>query len=227
MRSRVKLFSARKRPVGPKTKIKKLPKRAKAVIWVSVVVLILYLLHVNIKPVVQTVSANQARILGTSVINNAVMNELSAGEAEYDRLVTIVYDSAGNIAAIESNASEMNKLKARIVEAVNESLATLPDQDVGIPLGTLTGIELLSGRGPKLKLKMTPSPYVESSLVNNFDSAGVNQTRHQILIEIKVTITAILVPYITTVDVSTTVIVAETIIVGKVPDMFAEFNRIT
>jgi len=227
VRSRAKLFNFRKKAIGKKSKIKKMPRRTKVIAWAVVFALIIYILHINVRPVISTVSANQARVLGAATINRAVLDELSAHEVEYDKLITIVYDAAGNIAAVESSAVEMNKLKARLTVAVIESLAALPDQNVTIPLGTLTGIELLSGRGPKLKLRMTPSPYVESALVNNFDSAGINQTRHQIFIEISVTITAILVPYITTVNVTTNVVVAETIIIGKVPDMFADFGKVT
>ncbi len=110
-----------------------------------------------------------------------------------------------------------------MTEAVNARLSAIPDQNVSIPLGTLSGIEFLSGRGPRVKLKMLPSSYVESALVNKFDTAGINQTQHQIMIEFTVTMTAILAPYSTTVDVVTNVCIAETIIIGTVPDTYATF----
>lgn len=226
MRSRRNRFRFRKIPHITKKKTKA-SKKSITIMVLAVFLLLFCLIHIAMRPVIQTISADQARILGTALINNAVLEQLAALEVDYKNLISFTYDSAGNIAAIETNAMEMNKLKATLTESVNQSLATLPDQAVKIPLGTLTGIELMSGRGPDITLKMLPSSYVESKLVNNFDAAGINQTRHQILIEFTVTISAILVPYTTTVNVKSTVVVAETIIVGHVPDMFANVDALS
>ncbi len=176
----------------------------------------------NLRPVVKTICASQAKILCTSAVNKSVMAELEKLNVDYSSLVDIMKDERGNITALETNAVEVNKLKARLTDAVNEAMADIQEQDVGIPLGTLSGIELLSGRGPKIKLKMIPAAYVESSLSNVFDSAGINQTRHQIMIEFTVTMTAILAPYSTTVDIKTNVCIAETVVIGNVPEMFAD-----
>ncbi|MEG2234726.1 MAG: sporulation protein YunB, partial [Oscillospiraceae bacterium] len=156
--------------------------------------------------------------------NKAVVAELERLYVDYDGLVTVVKDPvSGQIIAIETNAVEVNKLKAILTDAVNDKLAGITEQSVRIPIGTLTGIEILSGRGPKIRLKMLPSSYVETNLVNKFDTAGINQTHHQIMIEFKVKMTAILAPYSTSVDVSTNVCIAETVIIGAVPNTYATF----
>ncbi|MEG0750793.1 MAG: sporulation protein YunB [Oscillospiraceae bacterium] len=177
----------------------------------------------NLKPVIKTVCSNQARILCTSTINQAVVDEIASLNIKYSELVSLSRDTSGQITAIETNAIEVNKLKAELTDAVNERLKLLPQQNVNIPLGTLTGLELLSGRGPRVRLKMIPSSYVESSVANKFDSAGINQTRHQVMLEFSVSMTAILAPYSSAVVVNTNVCIAETIIIGAVPEMFADF----
>ncbi|MEG0912975.1 MAG: sporulation protein YunB [Oscillospiraceae bacterium] len=183
-----------------------------------------FLISNNLEPVIQTICANQAKILCTSAVNKAVVAELERLYVDYDGLVTVVKDPvSGQIIAIETNAVEVNKLKAILTDAVNDKLAGITEQSVRIPIGTLTGIEILSGRGPKIRLKMLPSSYVETNLVNKFDTAGINQTHHQIMIEFKVKMTAILAPYSTSVDVSTNVCIAETVIIGAVPNTYATF----
>ena len=205
-------------------KCARLSKKQIKYIVLAVFAIFIYLIHLGIKPVIETVSGNQARILCTSLINNAVLGELADMPAKYESLVTIIYDTAGNVKALETNTVELNRLKARLLGAVNDALAMLPNHDVRIPLGTLTGIGLLSGRGPGIKLKMQPSGYVESALYNSFDSAGINQTRHMIMIEFIVEVSAIIAPYVTPVTVTSGMVVAETIIVGTVPNFFVDSN---
>ena len=190
----------------------------------AAVVLAVAFVSSNLKPVIQTVCANQARILCTSTVNQTVMEELGKLDVEYDNLVTLKSDSLGNINAIETNAIEVNKLQARLTDAVGERLSLLPQQNVSIPLGTLSGLELLSGRGPRVKLKMIPSSYVSSELIDRFDGAGINQTRHQLMINFNVGMSAILAPYTTTVEVSVSICIAETVIIGSIPDIFANFG---
>ncbi len=207
-------------------KSEKHPRLAKKLKGLVIIVAIIFAgvaLSNNLKPVIQTISANQAKILCTAAVNNAVVSELQKLSVDYDELVNVLRDEAGNITAIETNAVEINRLKAILTEAVNARLSAIPDQNVSIPLGTLTGLELLSGRGPLVRLRMLPSSFVESALVNHFETAGINQTQHQIMIEFTVTMTAILSPYATTVDVVTNVCIAETIIIGTVPNTYATF----
>lgn len=201
----------------------RLARKFKGIVLLALIVFLGVMVSNNLKPVVQTISSNQAKILCTAAVNNAVVSELQKLNVDYDKLVAVLRDEAGTITAIETNAVEINRLKAILTEAVNARLSAIPDQNVSIPLGTLSGIEFLSGRGPRVKLKMLPSSYVESALVNKFDTAGINQTQHQIMIEFTVTMTAILAPYSTTVDVVTNVCIAETIIIGTVPDTYATF----
>lgn len=206
----------------------KRPRRAsKGIKWALVAaaaVLLPALIFGNMAPVVQTVCASQARTLCTRYMNEAVMEELSLLNVEYNELVDISYDSNGNISVIETNAVTVNRLKALLTDAVNARLATIPDQKISIPLGTLTGFQLLSGRGPNIELRMSPVSYVQSSIVNLFDSAGINQTRHQIMLDFTVSMTAILAPYATTVDVSTSICIAQTVVIGAVPQTFADFT---
>jgi len=178
----------------------------------------------NLKPVVTSVCSSQAKVLATTAINRAVVNELKQTGASYHDLVKIEYDVYGSVSAIGTDAVEINMLQSQLTDAVNRELSAIETRDISIPIGTLTGVQLLSGRGPDIKLKMIPSSFAVSDLVNKFDSAGINQTRHRIMIEFTVSMVVIVAPYTTTADVTLTVPIAETVIIGAVPDSFAEIG---
>jgi sporulation protein YunB len=107
-----------------------------------------------------------------------------------------------------------------------KSMSELNTQRLSIPVGTLFGGELLTGRGPKLPLKLMISNSVLSEFKNSFDEAGINQTRHEIMLELTADIYVVLPGYKTSAQVKTNISVAETIIVGKVPDTYADLNRL-
>ncbi len=222
MRARVR---GNRRSIGNAkiAKIRKLKFRATVIIMCALIIAMCYFLLSNMKPLIQTISANQARLLCTSTINKTIVEQLEIIGTDYDKLVHIINDDNGMIVAIESNTIEVNRIKTQLTDAVNDALKKIPDQKIGISIGTLSGIELLSGRGPKINMIVTPSSYVESELVNRFDSAGINQTRHQIVIDFKVSMFAILAPFTTHVEVRSSIVIAETIIVGGVPDTYANF----
>jgi len=215
------MYGARRRGTRKKNRLL----HGSAAVLVTAAVL-LYLIHVSIRPIITTISGNQARILCNSIINNTVLEQIGNLGVGYDDLASFIYDPAGNIAAIETNAMALSSLRARVTEAVNTAIESLGTQNIRIPLGTLTGIEILSGRGPAIPLKMVPSSYVESTLLSNFDSAGINQPRHMIVIEFKLEMTAVLAPYTTTVSVVSDIIVAETILIGTVPNFYAVMDGI-
>lgn len=190
------------------------------------IVLALFFLSVSlitkaIKPFAESLMKSQANIMCTLAINNAVLLAMTDKENAYDNLVSIIYDNSGRIVALKTDAAAINALQARVTNAVNNALSELPDSRIGIPVGSITGWEWLSGRGPHIYLKMIPSSYASSSIEHTFESAGVSQTRHQIKLHFQVKLTALLAPYYISTEVTTSVCIAETVIVGAVPEMFA------
>ena len=116
---------------------------------------------------------------------------------------------------------EVNRLKTRLTNAVANRLLSVPKQDVSIPLGTLLGWQIMAGRGPDIPLQVVPASFVESTIVDSLETAGINQTQHRIFIRFTVEMSAILPGYSTEVIVENEVCVAQTLIVGKVPQVYA------
>ena len=128
----------------------------------------------------------------------------------------------GTVSNVELDSVEMNRMKARLTEAVSNRLMSLENQDVAIPLGTLLGWQLLAGRGPEVHLQIVPASFVESNVVDTLETAGINQTQHRVCIRFTVEMSAILPGYSTSVDVTDEVCVAQTLIVGQVPEFYAQ-----
>ena len=103
-------------------------------------------------------------------------------------------------------------------------LSSVSDSDLAIPIGTLSGSPLLAGRGPELHVRMQSVGSASARFHNTFSAAGINQTRHQIILEVDVDMSILLPMIETATRVSNEISVGETVIVGGVPQTFTNFN---
>ncbi len=192
---------------------------------VGIGVLILALLFsVKLTPTIASLALATATDDITIAVNETVARVLSEDGLRYANLVTLERDSQGNITALVSNTAGINLLKAQVTNAIVERFADSDITTVRIPVGNLIGGALFSGRGPRLKLDILSVTNVTTDLRHEFTSAGINQTRHQILMDVEVTLEVLLGPGSDTDTVLTEVSVAETVIVGTVPDTYASFT---
>lgn len=175
----------------------------------------------RLRPVITTMAQYQCRIVSVMAMNEAVMEELDRLPASERPLVTVEKAPDGSVSAIEIDSAEVNRLKARLTDAVTNRLLCIPNQEIGIPLGTLLGWQIMAGRGPEVPLQVVPASFVESTIVDSLETAGINQTQHRIFIRFTVDMSAILPGYTTGVTVENDVCVAQTLIVGEVPQFYA------
>lgn len=145
----------------------------------------------------------------------------------YLDLITLDRDSNGNILALRANVIEMNKISSEISTLIQDKYSNLEDMYIKIPIGNFTGNELLAGRGPKIIVKIVPVGTVNTDYKTEFISTGINQTRHRIFLEIKSKMT-IVAPFTNkTVEVINNINVAETVLIGDVPETFYNLEGIT
>ena len=176
----------------------------------------------HIRPMIKTMAASQAKVFATRAINQAVNEQLALGEIPYDSLVKVTLDNNGKVTSVQTDMVKLNLLKSSMTNAASEQLTLLQSQTVRIPLGTLLGMQILSGRGPRIEFKIVPAGFVNSQLVHRFDTAGINQTRHQIVLELIANISAVLPGYSAASQVTSSLILAETVIVGVSPEAFTQ-----
>ena len=141
---------------------------------------------------------------------------------DYDAIVFLEKDRNGAITALKTNINEINRLKTEILSVIDTMLLDLDVNDVGLPLGSLILPEFFSGTGPVLPVKVMSISTSDADFYNEFTEAGINQTSHRIDMEVRITMT-ILTPVGTeSVTATSTVVVAETVIVGTVPGSYVD-----
>jgi sporulation protein YunB len=175
----------------------------------------------GVQPIVTELARAEAREYAVRAINAAVEDEISSGKLRYSELVTLEKDGSGAVTALVTDMTKINLLQSRVSNKVAENIVNLISTEMYVPLGDAFGWVLLSGRGPKIPIKVESVTDVRAKLVNDFDSGGINQTRHRITLSITADI-AILIPGSrANAAVSSDVAIAETIIVGGVPNVYA------
>ncbi len=161
----------------------------------------------------------------TIIVNDVVAEILDSGGLDYEKLVTLERNEQGAVTTLIANSANINALRSRVTNAVVERFADSDLTRVSVPLGNLIGGTLLSGKGPRIKLDILSVTNVVTSFRNEFTSAGINQTRHRIIMDVEVSLEVLLGPDSGTDSVLTEVIVAETVIVGSVPDTYATLQQ--
>lgn len=187
--------------------------------------LLLHMLNGRLRPVLEATASSQATNLMTQAIAAAVDNCLQENSVSYGDFVTLEKDGAGKVTSIISNTSANSRFKRQVVEAVVRQLGALDSGALGVPLGTLTGQPLLSGVGPSVRVRVDSVGEVTADYSNSFTAAGVNQTLHRICLDITATVYLFLPGEVLPVSVSSSVCVAETVIVGETPDTYLNLEK--
>lgn len=193
--------------------------RAALFIGAAILLLILISSSIYLKGISSQIASADAKDVMTAKINAAIVETLSEGDYDGDYFVTFQKAENGDVSAISSNMARINDLSAKILDKL---VGSTKDNTItiGIPAGSLTGASLLMGRGPKIPVRIIVLSSSSVEFSNSIVTAGINQTKHQINLCVTVDM-QILVPWGTEdTEVSTDVLIADTVIVGKVPETY-------
>ena len=202
--------------------------RQRVGIWLTLLVLALLAAAVSLlwhlKPVMTSMATARVSNLVNRIVSAAVNEAVENGDIDYQNFVIFEKDETGHITALRSNVAEVNRMQGRIADEILARLAEVSTSELEIPLGTLTGSALLAGRGPSLFVRMQAVGSASAAFRNQFTAAGINQTRHQIFLDVDVYMSILLPGMKTSTRVSNEIAVAETVIVGGVPDTYTYFS---
>jgi sporulation protein YunB len=151
-------------------------------------------------------------------MNDAVQETI--GGIMYTDLINIQKDNEGKIVLISINSALMSSLAAKTATCAQNKILNIGEQGVSIPIGTIVGGQLLTGRGPSIKVKIEPVGSVTSQFSTKFEEAGINQTRHRIYLTLTAMVRIVVGNVSQTVDISSQVLVSDTIIIGDVPQNY-------
>lgn len=183
------------------------------------------IIFIQLRPLVIKLAKTMVTDVLMIEVNDVIEQEILKGAFDYTQLVTLEKDTEGNITALFFNTAMINTLSTKISRGVYQKVDDQVITDIEIPIGNVIGGMLFSGRGPEIQIKILSVADVNTAFSNNFESVGINNTRHKIYLDITVEVN-IMIPGFTedTVTVSDQVAVCETTIFGKVPDMFADIG---
>lgn len=179
---------------------------------------------IHMDPIVTGMATARVSNTVNRIVMEAAEEAIRDGYVTYSNLVELERDNQGQVVALKSDMAECNRLQALIAEDILQRLSEVSTTTLSIPIGTLTGLSLLAGRGPSIRVKMQMVGSATASFRNSFSSAGINQTRHQILLQMDVSVSILLPGFRTSTKVSNELTVAESVIVGTVPQTYTYFS---
>lgn len=199
--------------------------------WMVVLLLLALLvpmavMRMRLFPMVEELAVTRVTNQTARLINDAIDAQIRDGVVDYSNMVLLEKDDTGAVTALKTNISEMNALKTRILDTVNEEILQLNVEEIGVPIGNLLVPALFSGRGPYLPVKVLTVRSSEAAFSNQFTQAGINQTLHQIIMTITIDMTIVTPAGTEQVDTSSQVVVAETVIVGTVPESYLAIDGV-
>ncbi|NLT96453.1 MAG: sporulation protein YunB [Clostridia bacterium] len=200
-----------------KNKIKLNNRIIGAFILFSIIILLIYIVEINIKPTVKAIAQSKANLTANEIINNTIYEEILK-DFNYHDLIETHKDSENKITLIQANSIQISRLISYTNVKIKEALEQLEDEEIYIPLGQALGSYLFAAHGPKIKVKIVPVGELEINLLQDFYEAGINQTRHILYLGVKTTLNVVIPMLSERITVSTKAPIAETIIVGPVPD---------
>ena len=174
------------------------------------------------RTIIEELAQTQVKNTTSDLTNDAIAKQIADGKIQYDRIVYFEKDLDGKITALKTNMTEVNRLKTDILNIINDEILALDNSDLGIPLGSLFLPEFLSGKGPAIPVHILSIRNSDATFVSNFSQAGINQTLHQVTMEVSVDVAVLVLGRTSAFTMTSEVVVAETVIVGQVPETFLQ-----
>ncbi len=196
--------------------------------WLILLVLLLtaavIAMEQNLSQTMLDMAFARAYSMAVETINRAVKQAMGQG-VTYEELIDAQMDAQGRVSMLRANTMRMNELASQTALLAEQELGSAENQVVEIPLGAALGVSFLSGFGPRLEVQILPVGAVHTSFDTEFETAGINQTRHKIFLNLRATVSLIVPTGSQLVEVTSTVPIAESIIVGEVPESFVDVNN--
>lgn len=193
-------------------------------ITIIFIIVAIIFMDMQLRPQLAKVATYQGKQISQQIISKSVSDVLNSNNISYDKLSAVTQNTDGSISSVQTNVVEVNKLQAELTYKINQEIGKLSENQIKLDTGTLSGLNFLYGRGPELTFKLKPIGYVKSDIYSKFSSAGVNQTLHQLIFKVSGKTSVIIPGNHCDIDIGMDIIVAETIIVGKIPDSYINIS---
>ncbi len=180
------------------------------------------ILREEYRDIIRDLAQTQVKNTTSDLTNDAIARQIAEGDIQYDRIVYFEKDLDGKITALKTNMSEINRLKTDILNIINDEILSLDTSHLGIPVGSLFLPEFFSGMGPSIPVRILSIRNSDATFSNDFTQAGINQTLHQLTMDVSVDVAVLVLAQTSNFTVTSEVVVAQTVIVGDVPGTFLQ-----
>ncbi len=195
--------------------------RRKLVFLLAFALIFVIFVEVRFRPIIKSIAFAQAHNVSMTIINKAILSEISSGNNDYSNLLIIDKNQNQEVLSINTDVVKLNSLRSKIFEFIEENVSSNNLIKIKVPLGTLTGLEILNGRGPNITLKTYVDGCTSSDFISDFSEAGINQTKYRLYINISMDMHIIMPGMTACENIKSSIPISETIIVGKVPTLLA------
>ena len=198
-----------------------------ALILISVAVIVCFFVYrKQYRYAITMMAQTQVKNATSDLINDAIDKQISDGTIQYDRMVYFEKDLEGRITALKTNMSEVNRLKTNLLNLINNEILAMDSDHMGIPVGSLILPEIFAGKGPLIPVQILTIRNSEADFSSEFSQAGINQTLQKLNMQVSVDVSVLVLGNVEDFTISSQVVIAETVIVGQVPQTFLQTGGI-
>ena len=176
--------------------------------------------------IISSLAQTQVKNATSDLINDAIDRQITNGTIHYDRMVYFEKDLDGKITALKTNMSEVNRFKTDLLNIINDEILAMDSDHLGIPLGSFILPELFAGKGPTIPIHILTIRNSDAVFSSDFSQAGINQTLQRLNMQVSIDVSVLILGKVSDFTITSQVVVAETVIVGQVPEMFLQTGGI-
>ena len=197
------------------------------IVLLLIVTGLVLLVELHLSPYIRELARNQAVNAASNAITDAVGEMLRREDTDFSRVIVLEKDVQGHITALRTDMRQVERLKVEVLGILGGLIAEINTQQLGIPLGNLLLPDLLAGTGPVLPVKAVSLTMSNADFFSDFTEAGINQTLQTLKVKFTISLTILTTVGYETVDVDSDVMVAQTVIVGTVPETYVNLGHLT
>ena len=195
----------------------------RALLLLLLLLALFLLIDRNFRPLVFSLAEARSAAMASQVLSGALAEAIEDG-VTYEDLMNVKMDQNGQVALLSANTMAMNRLATRAGDAALRRLNNMSSERVTVPLGAVLGTTLFSGSGPGVPVSIVPIGSIFTDFATEFEACGINQTRHKVYLQVTANIRIVIPTGAKTTQVSANMLVAESIIVGRVPEGFVGYD---
>ena len=199
-------------------------RRRAVLIALPLLLILAFVIYFRYTPYVREAARVRVTNAASDWLVDAINAELRSGRIDFSHMTYLEKDVNGNITAVRTNTAEMNCLKSEIMELLGAEMPELDAQELGVPIGSILLPDYFAGQGVHLPVRVVALSSSDASFQTTFESVGINQSIQRVVLNVSVTLTVLSPAGTQEIDVDSDVIVAETIVVGTVPNSYVNFD---